>query len=43
MTGCPSDDDVRGDIDKAMVKVEDVLREVHGEASNAKILLMGYP
>ncbi|RII06988.1 Lipase 1 precursor [Streptomyces sp. YIM 130001] len=42
-TGCPSDDDVRGDIDSIISDIEDVLRAVNFEASNAKIVLMGYP
>ncbi|MFM9371858.1 hypothetical protein [Streptomyces sp. Da 82-17] len=42
-TGCPADEDVRRDIDNTMPKIEDLLRQINLEASNAKIVLMGYP
>ncbi|MFG3102377.1 SGNH/GDSL hydrolase family protein [Streptomyces sp. NPDC048182] len=42
-TGCPSEDDVSGDIDDTIPKIEKVLREIHTQAPDAKIILMGYP
>ncbi len=49
-TGCPSEDDVHNDIDDAVFGVPNekpgvkgVLNEIHDEAPNAKIILLGYP
>ena len=42
-TGCPAEADVHKDIDDAMAGVEDLLRKIHTEASQAKIVLLGYP
>ncbi|GAA0617160.1 hypothetical protein GCM10010394_54150 [Streptomyces crystallinus] len=42
-TGCPSDGDVRHDVDSATPKIQKLLEEIHGRAGNAKIILMGYP
>ncbi|MFE0255663.1 SGNH/GDSL hydrolase family protein [Streptomyces sp. NPDC059010] len=42
-TGCPAEEDVHRDIDTTMPKVEDALRQIHGAAPNAKIVLLGYP
>ncbi|WP_103513201.1 SGNH/GDSL hydrolase family protein [Streptomyces sp. SM13] len=42
-TGCPPEDDVKSDIDDAMSEVEEILRQIHGSAKNAKIVLLGYP
>ncbi|MFI0989644.1 golvesin C-terminal-like domain-containing protein [Streptomyces exfoliatus] len=41
--GCPAESEVHADIDAAMPKIEDVLRRIHSEAGNAKIVLLGYP
>ncbi|QKW07398.1 hypothetical protein HUT18_14395 [Streptomyces sp. NA04227] len=41
--GCPSDDDVKQGIDSALPGIEQVLRQIHAEAVNAKIVLLGYP
>ncbi|MGQ4417457.1 SGNH/GDSL hydrolase family protein [Streptomyces sp. SAS_269] len=42
-TGCPAEDDVNRDIDNTMPKIERTLREIHDQAPNAKIVLLGYP
>ncbi|MFF9172637.1 SGNH/GDSL hydrolase family protein [Streptomyces sp. NPDC014793] len=42
-TGCPAEEDVDRDIDDTMPKIEKTLREIHDQAPNAKIILLGYP
>ncbi|MCX4907537.1 SGNH/GDSL hydrolase family protein [Streptomyces sp. NBC_00878] len=42
-SGCPAEADVQRDIDDTMPRVEEVLRQIHGQAPNAKIVLLGYP
>ncbi|MGA5364220.1 GDSL-type esterase/lipase family protein, partial [Streptomyces purpurascens] len=42
-TGCPAEADVKRDIENTMPKIDTVLRQIHGAAPNAKIVLLGYP
>ncbi|MFB6553249.1 SGNH/GDSL hydrolase family protein [Streptomyces sp. NPDC056405] len=41
--GCPAEDTVKDDIDATMPEIENVLRQIHSNAPNAKIVLLGYP
>ncbi|MBY8888472.1 hypothetical protein K7472_27050 [Streptomyces sp. PTM05] len=41
--GCPSDATVKGQIDSAVSATSQVIADIHSEAPNAKIVLLGYP
>ncbi|GAA4341250.1 hypothetical protein GCM10023086_77440 [Streptomyces venetus] len=43
MEGCPSETSMKADIDTAVAETRTVLEQVHAQAPNAAISLMGYP
>ncbi|MFJ8715858.1 SGNH/GDSL hydrolase family protein [Streptomyces violaceus] len=43
MEGCPSEASMKADIDNAVAETRTVLEQIHAQAPNATISLMGYP